>query len=175
MLAPVFILSTLGLVLGLLLGLAARVFAVEADDLAVELAAMMPGTNCGQCGLAGCAAAADALAAGNAPATVCPGGGAALAQAIAARLGIPLDMAGIADQGPRLAAIQEEICIGCCRCLRSCATDAILGASKQIHGVLHEACTGCGACVETCPTGAIGLQAKPKTLQDWNWALPAFA
>ncbi|MCX9154646.1 RnfABCDGE type electron transport complex subunit B [Niveibacterium sp. 24ML] len=175
MLVPVVILTLLGLMLGLMLGYAARVFAVEGNEVAAEIAAMMPGTNCGQCGLAGCGAAADALVAGAAPATVCPGGGAPLAQAIAAKLGLTLDLGGLADQGPKIAEVQEDICIGCARCLKGCPTDAIVGASKQIHGVLHQACTGCGACVTECPTGAIGLRPLPQTLQDWNWASPSFA
>lgn len=168
-------LTFLGLALGLLLGYAARVFAVEADGCTAELLEMMPGTNCGQCGLAGCGAAAEALAAGNAPATICPGGGPALAQAIAARLGLPLNLDGMEDVGPQAAVVAEEICIGCGKCVKHCPTDAILGAAKQIHSVLDEACTGCGGCTDCCPTGAIVLQPVPQNLRDWNWARPAFA
>lgn len=175
MLLPVLILTALGLTLGLLLGLAARVFAVEGNPVAEEIGAMMPGTNCGQCGLAGCAAAAEAVAAGNVPPTVCPGGGVSLAQAIAAKLGVALDLAGLDTTGPQVAEVAEDLCIGCCRCLKQCPTDAIVGASKQIHGVLHDACTGCGACATDCPTGAITLRPVPRTLQDWNWARPSFA
>lgn len=168
-------LGVLGLFLGLLLGYAARVFAVEADSAAVEIAAMMPGTNCGQCGLAGCVAAAEALVRGEAAATVCPGGGVALAQAIAAKLGITLNLDGLEDRGPQVAEVAEDICIGCGKCVKGCATDAIVGAAKQIHGVLDEACTGCGGCMDLCPTGAIGLRPLPQNLRDWNWSKPAFA
>lgn len=168
-------LTFLGLFLGLLLGYAAKVFAVEADSMAVELAEMMPGTNCGQCGLAGCMAAAEALVRGEAPATVCPGGGAALAQAFAAKLGITLSLEGVEDKGPQVAEVAEELCIGCGKCVKGCATDAIVGAAKQIHGVLDEACTGCGGCMDLCPTGAIVLRPLPQQLKDWNWAKPAFA
>lgn len=167
-------LSILGLVLGLLLGYAARVFAVEADSVAVEIAALMPGTNCGQCGLAGCNAAAEAMANGEAAVTACPGGGMALARAIAEKLGVALVLDG-EETAPRVAQIQEDICIGCGKCMKGCTTDAIVGAAKQIHGVLLEACTACAACVDDCPTGAISLQPLPQTLKDWNWARPAFA
>lgn len=168
-------LTLLGLSLGLGLGYTAKVFVVEADNLVTELTEMMPGTNCGQCGLAGCTAAAEAVVEGRAPATICPGGGSALAQSIAAKLGIALDLGGLADRGPMVATVEEALCIGCCKCLKGCATDAIVGASKQIHGVLREACTGCGGCLDECPTGAIGLQPLPQTLKDWNWAKPAMA
>ncbi|MDP5238007.1 RnfABCDGE type electron transport complex subunit B [Uliginosibacterium sp. 31-16] len=175
MLAAILSLTALGLTLGLGLGYTARVFAVEGNSLVSELADMMPGTNCGQCGLAGCGAAAEAVAGGTVPATVCPGGGVALAQAIAAKLGITLSLEGMEDKGPMVAEVAEDICIGCGKCMKHCATDAIVGAAKQIHGVLHEACTGCGGCMEDCPTGAIVLRPLPVTLRDWNWTKPALA
>lgn len=168
-------LTFLSLSLGLLLGYAARVFAVEADSTTAELVEMMPGTNCGQCGLAGCTAAAEALVEGSAPATICPGGGVALAQAIAAKLGLALDLGGMEDTGPQMAVVAEDLCIGCGKCLKHCPTDAIMGAAKQIHSVLDEACTGCGGCTDCCPTGAIVLQPVAQGLRDWNWAKPAFA
>ena len=82
MFAAIASLTVLGAILGLGLGVAARKFAVEGDPLADEIAALMPGSNCGQCGMAGCAVAAKAIAEGNATATVCPPGGKALATAI---------------------------------------------------------------------------------------------
>ena len=168
-------LTVLGALLGLGLGVAARKFAVEGDPLADEIEALMPGSNCGQCGMAGCAAAAKAIAEGSATPTVCPPGGKALATAIAARLGISVDLAGVADEGPKIAVIKEEICIGCCRCLKVCPTDAMIGAPKQIHSVIREACTGCGKCVERCPTEAAIMQPIPVTLQHWVWPKPAEA
>ena len=168
-------LTVLGALLGLGLGVAARKFAVEGDPLADEIEALMPGSNCGQCGMAGCAAAAKAIAEGSATPTVCPPGGKALATAIAARLGISVDLAGVADEGPKIAVIKEEICIGCCRCLKVCPTDAMIGAPKQIHSVIREACTGCGKCVERCPTEAAIMQPSPVTLQHWVWPKPAEA
>ena len=168
-------LTVLGALLGLGLGVAARKFAVEGDPLADEIEALMPGSNCGQCGMAGCAAAAKAIAEGSATPTVCPPGGKAVATAIAARLGISVDLAGVADEGPKIAVIKEEICIGCCRCLKVCPTDAMIGAPKQIHSVIREACTGCGKCVERCPTEAAIMQPIPVTLQHWVWPKPAEA
>ena len=173
MFAAIASLTVLGAILGLGLGVAARKFVVEGDPLADEIAALMPGSNCGQCGMAGCAVAAKAIAEGNATATVCPPGGKALATAIAAKLGIELDPDSIEDAGPMVAIIKEEICIGCCRCLKVCPTDAMIGAAKQIHSVIREACTGCGKCVERCPTEAAVMQPLPVTLQHWVWPKPA--
>lgn len=175
MFAAIASLTVLGAVLGLGLGVAARKFAVEGDPLADEIEALMPGSNCGQCGMAGCAAAAKAIAEGSATPTVCPPGGKGLATAIAARLGVSIDLDGVSDEGPKIAVIKEEICIGCCRCLKICPTDAMIGAPKQIHAVIREACTGCGKCVERCPTEAAIMQPIPVTLQHWVWPKPAEA
>ncbi|MDO8933647.1 MAG: RnfABCDGE type electron transport complex subunit B, partial [Rhodocyclaceae bacterium] len=102
-------------------------------------------------------------------------GGKALAEALAAKLGIKVDLSDVVDEGPKLAEVTEEICIGCCRCIKVCPTDAILGAAKQIHNVIREACTGCGACIERCPTEAMALVPIPVTLQHWVWPKPAVA
>lgn len=168
-------LTLLGLVLGGLLGVAARYLAVAEDPLEGELQALLPGSQCGQCGFVGCAQAAAALARGEASPTLCPPGGRAVAEAIAARLGIRIDLSAVRDAGPQLAFVAEEICTGCCRCSKVCPTDAIIGAAKQIHNVIREACTGCGACVERCPTEAMGLLPVPVTLTHWTWPKPAIA
>ena len=160
---------------GLLLGFAAIHFKVEGDPIVEKIDAVLPQTQCGQCGFAGCPRAAAAIAEGSAPVTLCPPGGKALAQALAARLGISIDLDAITDQGPRIASVAEEICIGCCRCSKVCPTDAIVGAAKQIHNVIREACTGCGNCIDRCPTEALLLQPLPITVQHWVWPKPAVA
>jgi electron transport complex protein RnfB len=175
MLIAILSLTLLGSLLGLGLGVAAKKFHVEGDPLTAEIETLMPGSNCGQCGFPGCPGAAAAIADGSAPVTVCPPGGKALAQALAAKLGISIDLGEVADQGPQIAAVAEEICIGCCRCIKVCPTDAILGAAKQIHNVIREACTGCGNCIDRCPTEAMTMQPVPVTLQHWIWPKPGMA
>ena len=173
MFAAVASLTLLGLLLGFGLGVAANRFAVEGDPLVDDLIALMPGSNCGQCGMAGCAAAAQAIAEGHATVTVCPPGGRALATQLAEKLGLSVNLGDLADEGQKIAEIAEEICIGCGRCLKVCPTDAMIGAQKQIHNVIREACTGCGNCVNRCPTGAATLRPVPVTLQHWVWPKPA--
>lgn len=172
---PIISLTLLGLALGLVLGYADRVFAVGGDSLAGEIAALMPGTNCGQCGYPGCAGAASAIVSGEASPTCCPGGGKSLAEQVAARLGITVDLSGLADDGPKVAQVTEAICIGCSKCIKECPTDAILGASRQIHCVLEEACTGCGSCEQICPTTAISLRPQVVALDRWTWPMPEMA
>ena len=75
MLMSVGSLAVMGLTLGSVLGVASRYLAVEANPIEAELQAMLPGSQCGQCGYVGCAQAAAALAKGEAPVTLCPPGG----------------------------------------------------------------------------------------------------
>jgi electron transport complex protein RnfB len=175
MLTAVGSLTVMGVALGGLLGVASRYLAVEGNPIEAEIKDMLPGSQCGQCGYVGCAQAAAALAKGEAPVTLCPPGGRALAQQLAAKLGVKADLSAMSDSGPQLAHVAEEICIGCCKCIKVCPTDAILGAAKQIHNVIREACTGCAACVERCPTEAMTMMPMPVTLQHWIWPKPETA
>ena len=71
---------------------------------------------------------------------------------------------------PPVAWIDEPNCIGCALCLKVCPTDAIVGATGQLHTVLPADCTGCEKCLPVCPTDCIVLQprrdetARPVTL-----------
>jgi electron transport complex protein RnfB len=172
LIAAIFSLTTLGAILGLLLGLAARYLRVEGNPLVAEIEQLLPGSQCGQCGYPGCTGAAQALADGSAPVTLCPPGGRAVVQALAAKLGFEVDLSRVADSLPMIAEVKEEICIGCTRCFKVCPTDAIMGAAQQIHSVFREACTACGKCEEVCPTESVKLQPIPVTLQSWYWYKP---
>jgi Na+-translocating ferredoxin:NAD+ oxidoreductase subunit B len=172
MLTAVVSLAAIGSGLGLVLGVAARRFAVEGDSRVEEVIAMLPAANCGQCGFPGCAGAAEAIVAGDASPACCPPGGKVVALAIAEHLGIALgdDMD---DVLPTVAVIEDALCIGCTKCYRLCPSDAIIGATRQLHGVFADACTGCNQCAEKCPTGAITMQALPTTPGTWVMPKPA--
>lgn len=172
MYSSIISLTLLGVVLGGLLGLASRWLAVEEDPVEKELQAMLPGSQCGQCGFVGCAQAAAALARGEAAVTLCPPGGRAVAEALAKRLGVSADLDGHAEQLPQLAQISETACIGCVRCFSACTVDAIIGAPKQLHAVLSDICHGCGKCVEVCKTDAITLRPVTPTVSTWYWPMP---
>jgi electron transport complex protein RnfB len=168
-------LTTLGLVLGLLLGIAARYLKVESSPIVDELEALMPGSQCGQCGYPGCRPAAEALAAGKAPPTLCPPGGSSLAELLAKRLGVELDLNDVQDPELLVARVSEDTCIGCTRCFKLCPTDAIVGAPKQIHAVISEACIGCKKCVAVCPTECLQMHPVEVNLRNWRWPKPAVA
>ena len=166
-------LTLLGLAIGFSLGFAAKHFNVEKDPLIDDIAALLPASNCGQCGFPGCTPAAEALAKGEALVTLCPPGGRALAEQLATKLDVSTDLSDMEDKGPMLAFVQEATCIGCTRCFKACPTDAIVGAPKQIHAVIASACTGCGACVDICPTECLVMQEIPETLNTWRWPKPS--
>ena len=175
MLSAIFILTLLGLTLGLLLGAASSYFAVESDPMELEIEAMLPGSQCGQCGYPGCTPAASALVKGEADITMCPPGGRSLAEELADKLGVSADLSGMEDKEPMIARIRTELCIGCTKCFKRCPTDAIVGSSKQIHAVITDACTGCEKCFDVCPTECIDMKPIPRTLQNWYWPKPAIA
>ncbi len=172
MLIAIISLSILGAALGLFLGVAARRLAVEGNPLVAEIQDILPGSQCGQCGYPGCAGAAQALADGSAPITLCPPGGRAVVQLLAAKLGVEANLSDVEESVPKVAEVKEEICIGCTRCFKVCPTDAIMGAAQQLHSVFREACTACGKCEEVCPTESIKLQPIPVTVQSWYWQKP---
>ncbi|MEO5335694.1 MAG: RnfABCDGE type electron transport complex subunit B [Magnetospirillum sp. WYHS-4] len=172
MLLAVGSLAVMGVTLGGLLGIAARLLHVEEDPLEVELVGMLPGSQCGQCGFVGCNQYAAALAHEHAPVTLCAPGGKATAEALAKRLGVKADLSEHEDVGPQYASINEDLCIGCLRCIGECSSDAIIGAPKQMHTVMAEACHGCTKCFQICPTEAITMCKVPVTLSAWHWDKP---
>ena len=156
----VLALTALALVLGAALGWAARAFAVRGDPVAERIDALLPQTQCGQCGFAGCRPYAQAIAAGQAGINLCPPGGAATIRALADLLGrepVPLDAGHGTEKPPLLARIDEPRCIGCTLCIQACPVDAIVGAPKLMHTVIAALCTGCELCLPPCPVDCIDL------------------
>ena len=54
--------------------------------------------------------------------------------------------------------IDDDNCIGCMACVRSCPVNAITGAKKHTHYIHQDICIKCGACKEKCQFDAIHLQ-----------------
>ncbi|MFT0534155.1 RnfABCDGE type electron transport complex subunit B [Castellaniella hirudinis] len=132
------------------------------------LDALLPQTQCGQCGYDGCRPYARAMAEGRADINRCPPGGpetiAALAQALD-RPARPLDPDCGRHQPFRIALIDEAHCIGCTLCIQACPVDAILGASQSMHTIIEEDCTGCERCVTPCPVDCISMVPARR---DWT-------
>ncbi|OMH33845.1 RnfABCDGE type electron transport complex subunit B [Motiliproteus sp. MSK22-1] len=172
MITAVTLLTLIGTLLGLGLGAVNRYLPVKEDPLRESLSALLPGTQCGQCGYAGCRQAAEALAEGTASVNLCPPGGPLLVQQLGSILGREEDSSDAGSRTPVLAWVNPDLCTGCTKCLRECPTDALVGAAKQLHVVLDDACTGCGACTDVCPTEGISMQEVPLTLTNWHWPNP---
>ena len=61
MLNAFIVMLIIGMALGLLLAVAAKVFAVEVDERIEKVTSLLPGYNCGSCGYPGCSGLASAL------------------------------------------------------------------------------------------------------------------
>jgi electron transport complex protein RnfB len=132
--------------------------------LADRIDALLPQTQCEQCGYHGCRPYAEAMAADLAPINWCPPGGATGIAALAALLDrepLPLDATHGVEKPRTLARIVEADCIGCTKCIQACPVDAIVGAAKLMHTVIADDCTGCELCVPACPVDCIVLEPMP--------------
>lgn len=137
--------------------------------LADQIDAVLPQTQCEQCGYHGCRPYAEAIARGEAEINLCPPGGTAGIEKLAALLQrpvLPLDPAHGMEKPRMLARIVEADCIGCTKCIQACPVDAIVGAAKLMHTVLADDCTGCELCVPACPVDCIVLEPMSPTQID---------
>jgi electron transport complex protein RnfB len=176
MLEALLALGGLSAVFGGLLGFAAIRFKVDGDPVVEQIDAILPQTQCGQCGYPGCRPYAEAIAADEADINQCPPGGEAGVVALADLLGRdpkPLNPDnGVEKEGAALAWIDEDICIGCTKCIQACPVDAILGAPQQMHTVIEAECTGCELCVEPCPVDCIHMVPVGEDISTWKWPFP---
>jgi electron transport complex protein RnfB len=177
MLIAILVMAGLAVVLGLILGFAALKFRVEGNPLIAQVGAILPNTQCGQCGFPGCAPYAEAVAEGNAEVNLCIPGGNPVAKGIAELLGVEFKPVGGSDEDDvikpkQVAFIDESACIGCTACLKPCPQDAILGASKLMHTILPDYCTGCEKCVAVCPVDCIKMIPLKEDITTWKWQMP---
>ncbi len=122
--------------------------------------ALLPQTQCRQCGYAGCRPYAEAIAASRAGINQCPPGGEETIRDLAALLGVPFAPLAPefgAAKPPAVAVIDEQACIGCTLCIQACPVDAIVGAAKVMHTVIAQECTGCELCIPPCPVDCIQM------------------
>lgn len=179
------IVGAVGIILGLLLGLAAKAFEVKVDEKEVKVREALPGNNCGGCGFPGCDGLAHAIATKEAPVNGCPVGGAPVAEVIAGIMGVEagdsnrqvafVKCVGTCDKTEKnynyygimdcVQAAQvpgeggkgcSHGCMGLGSCERACPFDAI----HVVDGVAYvekEKCVACGKCVAICPKNVIEL------------------
>ncbi len=177
MLAAILVMSGLAVVLGAVLGFSAVKFRVQDNPLVEKIDAILPQTQCGQCGFPGCKPYAQAIAEERADINQCPPGGEEGIRKLAELLGKefkPLNAEHGAPKTKSVAVIDERLCIGCTLCLQACPVDAILGAAKQMHTVLAAECTGCGLCVPPCPVDCIAMVELREEIATWKWKYPVY-
>jgi len=185
MLLSTAVLAGLGLVSGLGLAVAARVFHVEIDPRQEKIADTLPGANCGGCGYAGCNDFAAAVVRGEAQPGDCPVCDSASASAVAEIMGLAFEekerriamilCQGTSERSPSrfryngMASCASAAllgggpkscaygCLGMGDCQEACGFGAIEMGEDGIAHVIPERCTACGKCVEACPKDLIKL------------------
>ncbi len=129
-------------------------------QLIEKIDAILPQTQCGKCGFAGCKPYAEAIVEGRADINQCPPGDQEGIHKLAELLDVPSKSLNTSHGFPKPKAaawIDERMCIGCTFCIQFCPVDAIVGAAKQMHTVIAAECTGCELCITPCPMDCISL------------------
>ncbi|MEE3609018.1 electron transport complex subunit RsxB [Avibacterium paragallinarum] len=162
--------TLLAIIFGIILGIAAVKLKVKSDPIVEKIDALLPQSQCGQCGYPGCKPYAEAIAQGNVI-TKCIPGGQPLVVKIADLLGVDVPSTEFdeEDNTPKVAIIHEDMCIGCTKCIQACPVDAIIGTNKAMHTVIPDLCTGCELCVAPCPTDCISMIKVEKGIDGWDW------
>ena len=165
-LIAIALLGGLGLVFGLVLAAASKVFYVETDPRLEQLNACLPGANCGGCGYPGCGGYAEAVLNGEAPIGKCASGGNECAQAMAAIMGIKAeavtrkvalvrcsgektyDKDGNLVSGAKIKANYEGF--------KDCLAASRVGGNGPLS--CKFGCLGYGSCTKACKYGAISVK-----------------
>jgi electron transport complex protein RnfB len=155
----ILIITGIALAAGLMLTAASRRLPADSAGLIDDINALLPQTQCAQCGYAGCRPYAAAIAAGDAAINLCPPGGEDTVKRLAAMLGKdPQPLAEPAPAQGMVAFINEAACIGCTHCRDACPVDAIVGAHQLMHTIIAAECTGCELCLPPCPVDCISME-----------------
>lgn len=185
-------LSGLSFAFGLLLAWVSKKFHVKVDSKVAKITDLLPGVNCGACGLAGCSSLAEALVARKAEVSSCTVCSAENKEKIAEILGLSADdikgnaapVAVVACGGGTKAKDKFEYqglsdcrvahknmsghkicrfsCLGLGTCVDVCAFGAIVMGEDGIPVVKPELCVGCGKCAEVCPRDIIYMLDRKK-------------
>ena len=157
------ILGGLGLVFGLVLAAASKIFYVESDPRLDQLNECLPGANCGGCGYAGCGAYAEAVLKGEAPIGKCASGGNEAAQAMAAIMGVKAEavtrkVALVRCSGEKIYDADGNLTKGAkikgnYEGLKDCLAASKIGGNGPVS--CKFGCLGYGTCVKACKYGAM--------------------
>lgn len=193
LLITVAFMSALGLVLSIVLAIANRRLWVYEDPRIDELEELLPKSNCGACGTAGCRPFAEKLISGEMQPASCTVSSKESVALIADYLGV--DAGNVVKRVARLACAGGNHvarmrahyagaqtcrgasivgggpksctwgCIGLGDCEDVCDYDAIAMDKHGLPVVNSERCTACGDCVDICPKDLFSLH--PVTHHLW--------
>lgn len=182
------VLCALGVIFALILYFVAQKFKVVEDPRIDEVASILPGANCGGCGLSGCRALAEFMVKNASFEVKCPSLNDAALAKIAEILGIEATKSaqniavvrcnGSVSNAPKKVKYDAAKtcfyannifggesgcpygCLGLGDCVSACQFNAI--EMNPITGLptVKDNCVGCGACVKACPRGVIELRAR---------------
>jgi Na+-translocating ferredoxin:NAD+ oxidoreductase subunit B len=192
-LVPIAVGGGVALLLGAVIMIISKFFAIPVDERLDEIRSLLPGVNCGACGYSGCDGYAAALRDGDQNPARCPVGGADMALDLAELLGLPKpsfipQVAYVFCNGKRqntnkrydyagtltCAAAHGLFsgpnsctygCIGFGDCVAACQYKAI-NLADGIASIDSSRCTACGMCVKTCPKDLIRI--IPKNLNAYT-------
>lgn len=182
------IMGGLGLLFGVGLAVASKIFFVEKDLRVEEIEAVLPGANCGACGAPGCSGFAAGIVEGKYPVNGCVVGGSEVVQKIAQIMGVEAEdaisqVAVVRCRGNRDNCVDRAIyygiedchaavlidngakgciygCLGLGNCVRSCPFEAMHMGDDGLPVVDEHLCTGCGECVKACPRSIMALMPR---------------
>lgn len=164
-LIPILTLGSLGLIFGIGLAIASKKLAVEVDPRLEKIHGLLPGSNCGACGGAGCFGFAERLLKGDLDISACRVSQQQVKEQIAKLLGKEI------GQETKKTAVLH--CYGGHKVkdkfiydgIKDCvAANLVLGGQKAcVYG-----CLGFGDCVRVCPFGAIKMSGEGLPVIDEN-------
>ena len=160
MLTAAVLMATIGASIAALLAVTGRLLPQSEESPVESINALLPQSQCGQCGYPGCRPYAEAIVEGKANIDQCAPGGNSTVTALADLLGRatgPVNPEYGTPGAPQVAFIDESACIGCALCLDACPVDAIIGAAQFTHTIIKRDCTGCELCISPCPVDCISL------------------
>lgn len=184
---PVLAFAGMGLLAGVLLTFASKMFEVKTDERIEKINEVLPQANCGACGCAGCADYANGIITKGLPANLCKPGGPDTATKISEitgteagevipevavlhcsgdcnATGIKYNFSGIKT----CAAVKRfysgnSTCSFGCVGFGDCAAVCELNAITIINDIAHidrNKCLGCGQCAAACPNSLITVIPK---------------
>jgi formate dehydrogenase (NADP+) beta subunit len=192
MVTAVVLMGGMGILIGVVLAVASKVFYVWVDPKIEAVESALPGANCGGCGLPGCSANAEAIVAGKAEPNSCVAGDADLAQIIAGIMGVSVEAKepDIAKPGCYYGVQDSDLnyiydglkdcravallgggtkvcrigCLGLGTCAAACPFDAITMGPENLPVVDEQKCTGCGTCERVCPKHIINMSSVTRRI-----------